>query len=192
MVQESYNEIILVLFAIAGIYVLIQMSNAFEGLDNSTLGPALSTSLPVTSLPVTSLPVTSLPVTTTPSVTFNLPAGSTIPSTVTDPSNLIYNVGAPVSNIKTPTNETLKSADLLPQYNDADIFSKQNPVTDLLQSQNYVISGYHMGIDTVLQSNKIQYHDLRSAPPIPKQNIGPWSQSSYEDGPIRRKFELGV
>ena len=50
-----------------------------------------------------------------------------------------------------------------------------------------------MGINTVMQSNKIPYYDLRSAPPIPKQAVGPWAQSSYESfggASARRQFEL--
>jgi hypothetical protein len=45
-----------------------------------------------------------------------------------------------------------------------------------------------------MQSNKIPYHDIRSLPPIPKQDVGPWSQSSYEKSPAaqRRGFEIGV
>ena len=87
----------------------------------------------------------------------------------------------------------LKAEDLLPKYDEASDFAKENPVSDLLKEQNFLISGYHMGINTVMQSNKIPYHDLRSAPPIPKQVVGPWQQSSYETfggASARRQFEL--
>ena len=51
-----------------------------------------------------------------------------------------------------------------------------------------------MGINTVLQSNKIPYYDLRSAPVIPKQDVGPWSQSSFTENSAskRRYFEIGA
>ncbi|NDD83686.1 hypothetical protein EBZ38_05300 [bacterium] len=86
----------------------------------------------------------------------------------------------------------LESKDLLPKYDDANAFAKENPVSKLLKEQNFLISGYHVGINTVVQSNKIPYHDLRSAPPIPKQNVGPWSQSSYETpmGSMRKQLEI--
>lgn len=86
----------------------------------------------------------------------------------------------------------LTSDELLPKYDEANEFAKQNPVSDLLKEQNFLISGYHMGINTVMQSNKIPFHDLRSAPPIPKQNIGPFLQSSYETpaGTNRRSLEI--
>jgi len=89
--------------------------------------------------------------------------------------------------------DQVKAEDLLPKYDDANQFAKQNPVSNLLKEQNFLISGYHVGINTVMQSNKIPYHDLRSAPPIPKENVGPWAQSSYEEpagGFNRRGFEL--
>lgn len=86
----------------------------------------------------------------------------------------------------------LAADELLPKYDEANEFAKQNPVTDLLKEQNFLVSGYHVGINTVMQSNKIAYHDLRSAPPIPKKDVGPWSQSSFQQpaGSGRRQFDL--
>jgi hypothetical protein len=90
--------------------------------------------------------------------------------------------------------DQVKADDLLPKYNAENEFAKENPVSKLLKEQNFLISGYHVGINTVMQSNKIPYHDIRSLPPIPKENAGPWNQSSYEQGPaqMRRFFEIGV
>lgn len=86
----------------------------------------------------------------------------------------------------------LQADDLLPKYDDANDFAKQNPVSQLLKEQNFLISGYHVGVNTVLQSNKIPYHDLRSAPPVPKEYTGPWSQSSYSEpmGSNRKLLEI--
>lgn len=86
----------------------------------------------------------------------------------------------------------LAAEELLPKYEDADKFAKENPISKLLKEQNFLISGYHVGINTVVQSNKIAYHDLRSAPPIPKESVGPWSQSSYDTpmGANRRQLEI--
>jgi len=74
----------------------------------------------------------------------------------------------------------LSAEELLPKYDEANEFAQQNPVSDLLKEQNFLISGYHMGVNTTVSSNKIPYHDLRAAPPIPKQTVGPFLQSSYE------------
>lgn len=88
----------------------------------------------------------------------------------------------------------LTANDLLPTYDDANDFAQQNPVSKLLQEQNFLQAGYHMGINTVVQSNKIPYLDLRSAPPIPKQEVGPFNNSSYEQpaGANRRFMEIGA
>lgn len=87
----------------------------------------------------------------------------------------------------------LEADELLPKYDQENEFAKQNPVSDLLKEQNFLISGYHVGINTVMQSNKIPYHDLRSAPPIPKENVSPFLNSSYEvpAGTGRRFLEIG-
>lgn len=88
--------------------------------------------------------------------------------------------------------EQLKAEDLLPKYDDANAFAKENPVSNLLKEQNFLISGYHTGINTVLQSNRIGNLDIRSLPPIPKESVGPWNQSSYEQSPaqLRRGVEI--
>ena len=86
----------------------------------------------------------------------------------------------------------LTTADLLPKYDEANDFTKENPVSKLLQEQNFLQSGYHMGINSLVQSNKIAYLDLRSAPPIPKQDVGPFLNSSFEEpmGAKRKFFEM--
>lgn len=93
-----------------------------------------------------------------------------------------------------PSDVEFSPEDLLPKYDEESKFAEQNPVADLLKEKNFLISGYHVGVNTVMQSNKIPYYDLRSLPPIPKQEVGPWSQSSYEKSPSaqRRGFEIGV
>lgn len=45
--------------------------------------------------------------------------------------------------------DQLKAEDLLPKYDDANAFAKENPVSNLLKEQNFLISGYHVGINTV-------------------------------------------
>lgn len=88
--------------------------------------------------------------------------------------------------------DQLTAEELLPAYDEADEFAKQNPVGKLLKEQNFLISGYHMGINTVVQSNKIPYHDIRSAPPIAKKAVSPFLNSSYDTpmGSGRRQLEI--
>lgn len=86
----------------------------------------------------------------------------------------------------------LTTEDLLPKYDAANAFTQENPVSKLLKSNSYLQSGYHQGINTVVQSHKISYLDLRSCPPIPKNdNLTPFNNSSY-DTPMgfgRKKLE---
>ena len=89
----------------------------------------------------------------------------------------------------------LSTDELLPKLSEeADDFVKQNPVAKMLKEQNFLVSGYHVGINTVLQSHKIPYHDLRSSPAISKSVVSPWN-NSYIDAPAgsstRRQFEIG-
>lgn len=88
----------------------------------------------------------------------------------------------------------LTTDDLLPKYDDANDFAKQNPVSKLLQETNFLTSGYHSGINTIVSSNKIPYHDIRSVPPIPKSEVSPFMNSSYEQpmGSGRRYLEVGM
>ncbi len=45
--------------------------------------------------------------------------------------------------------DQLKAEDLLPKYDDANAFAKENHVSNLLKEQNFLISGYHVGIHCV-------------------------------------------
>lgn len=112
-----------------------------------------------------------------------------------DKSHAAATVNNNYAQVAFPEGGQLKTEDLLPKYDEANDFTKENPVSKLLKEQNFLISGYHMGVNTQVQSNKIAYHDLRSAPVIPKQNVGPFLNSSYETfggSAGRRFFELGA
>lgn len=170
------------------IFVIILLASAFyfyskwytdEGLDNvedsNDQGPEATVT------------------TTTNTITskVNLPISTVISQapvlTSTDQQNAVDKIVAGKTQLTT--------SDLLPKYDDADEFVKQNPTSKVLQEQNFLQAGYHMGINTVVQSNKIPYLDLRSLPPIPKSSIGPWNQSSYDEtsgSNSRRGFEIGV
>jgi hypothetical protein len=56
---------------------------------------------------------------------------------------------------------------------------------DMLQA------GYHIGLDTIGQSMKNPNLQLRSDPIIPKQDAGPWNQSTYEPDLGRIPLEVG-
>jgi len=84
-------------------------------------------------------------------------------------------------------------SDLLPKDQNSQ-WSALNPVSmnqgnvampDLLQA------GYHIGLDTIGQSLRNANLQLRSDPIIPKQDIGPWSQSTIEPDLGRVPLEIG-
>ena len=56
---------------------------------------------------------------------------------------------------------------------------------DMLQA------GYHIGLDTIGQTLKNANLQLRSDPIIPKQDVGPWNQSTYEPDYGRIPLEVG-
>jgi hypothetical protein len=56
---------------------------------------------------------------------------------------------------------------------------------DMLQA------GYHIGLDTIGQTLKNANLQLRSDPIIPKQEVGPWNQSTYEPDYGRIPLEIG-
>jgi len=56
---------------------------------------------------------------------------------------------------------------------------------DMLQA------GYHIGLDTIGQTLKNPNLQLRSDPIIPKQDVGPWNQSTYEPDYGRVPLEIG-
>lgn len=83
--------------------------------------------------------------------------------------------------------------DLLPADQNSQ-WAALNPVN---MSQGNIIAGdmlqagYHIGLDTIGQSLKNANLQLRSDPIIPKQNVGPWNQSTYEPDLARVPLEIG-
>ena len=185
------NKLILILLIIAGFIIFMNYSNKSESLDNvvdntTTNAPFASIAEPMPII-AESNPVV---VESQPVMTMTSEPANTSSVSYADVSYEPVDIADKIVS----GSAQLKAEDLLPKYDEATDFSKENPVSNLLKEQNFLISGYHMGINTVLQSNKIPYHDLRSAPVIPKQEIGPWGQSSYEQfagSAARRHFELG-
>jgi hypothetical protein len=90
-------------------------------------------------------------------------------------------VGQPVANPQDllPIDKNSQWAALNPVNNN-------NPqIPDLLQAGNLI------GLDTIGQTLKNANLQLRSDPIIPKKDIGPWNQSTYEPDLGRVPLELG-
>jgi len=60
-----------------------------------------------------------------------------------------------------------------------------------LANMNLLSAGYHIGIDTVGQSLRNANLQIRSEPPNPKLNTGPWMQSTIEPDFLRPPLEIG-
>jgi hypothetical protein len=98
-----------------------------------------------------------------------------------------------VSGAEFQAKPQLVADDLLPKYDESNEFAKQNPVSNLLKEQNFLIGGYHTGVSTHINSSRISYRDLRSSPAIPKDtSLSVWNVSSYEEaaGAGRRQLEI--
>jgi len=60
-----------------------------------------------------------------------------------------------------------------------------------LANVNLLKAGYHIGIDTVGQSLRNGNLQIRSEPPNPQLNVGPWNQSTIEPDFMRPPLEIG-
>ncbi len=92
-----------------------------------------------------------------------------------------------------PAPSTAAPSDLLP----ADQHSQWAALNPVNMSQGNIVAGdmlqagYHIGLDTIGQTMKNANLQLRSDPIIPKQNVGPWNQSTYEPDYARVPLEIG-
>jgi hypothetical protein len=57
--------------------------------------------------------------------------------------------------------------------------------------KNFLEAGYHVGINTVGQSNRNANLQLRSEPPNPQMSVSPWMQSTIEPDLARKPLEIG-
>ena len=106
--------------------------------------------------------------------------------TGTDTAPADTGVAAPPASIANPN-------ELLPTDTNSQ-WAALNPVKmnqgsilngDMLQA------GHHIGLDTIGQTLKNPNLQLRSDPIIPKQEVGPWNQSTYEPDYGRIPLEVG-
>lgn len=107
------------------------------------------------------------------------PMGGDEPSPVISP---------PTEGYQTKT--TSNPSDLLPQDTNSD-WARLNPSVSEGMSPDLLQAGYHIGLDTVGQTLRNANLQLRSDPIIPKQDIGPWMQSTIEPDLGRVPLEIG-
>jgi hypothetical protein len=82
-------------------------------------------------------------------------------------------------------------AELLPKDNNSQ-WAQLNPSgKGELSNINLLKSGYHIGIDTVGQSLRNANLQMRSEPPNPQLNTGPWNQTTITPDFQRVPLEIG-
>jgi len=60
-----------------------------------------------------------------------------------------------------------------------------------LANVNLLKAGYHIGIDTIGQTLRNANLQIRSEPPNPQLNVGPWNTSTIEPDFMRPPLEIG-
>lgn len=105
-----------------------------------------------------------------------------------------------VSGIGTPSQGSPTSCTNMNIQNPADLLPKDtnsqwahlNPTGQgELANINLLRAGYHIGIDSVGESHRNANLQLRSEPPNPQLNVGPWNQSTITPDFLRPPLEIG-
>lgn len=96
--------------------------------------------------------------------------------------------GLPPSCMK---QSTMDPKELLPKDANSEWASLNPSGSGELSDVNLLKSGYHIGINTVGQSLRNANLQIRSEPPNPQMNVGPWHQTTMEPDVMRVPLELG-
>ena len=109
-----------------------------------------------------------------------------------EPSDNLADVGADVdAEVQSNEAEQLTANDLLPAASEADEWAEENPEGDgMVADKNFLTAGHHIGIDSVGQTLKNANYGLRSEPSIPREDVGPWLNSTIEADTNRRPLEI--
>ena len=86
--------------------------------------------------------------------------------------------------------DVLQSADLLPRDANS-LWAQVSPSGQgSLADQNFLTSGFHIGINTVGQTLRNANRQLRSEPLNPQVKVSPWQQTTIEPDINRRPLEI--
>ena len=109
--------------------------------------------------------------------------GSNVPpGAVTDTQGLPEHVDLEKTNIQ--------AGELLPKNNAASEWSESNrDPTGILTNVNLLQAGSLIGIDTVGQTLRNANLQIRSEPPNPKMDTGPWNKTTIEADPYRKSLD---
>jgi hypothetical protein len=87
--------------------------------------------------------------------------------------------------------DVLSSVDLLPQDSNTQWAQVSPSGQGSLADQNFLTSGFHIGINTVGQSLRNANRQLRSEPLNSQLKVSPWMQTTIEADVNRRPLEIG-
>jgi hypothetical protein len=81
------------------------------------------------------------------------------------------------------------ASDLLPKPTSPQVLDFGEFAPKALQGQNFLDVSQQIGVDTQGSSLKNANRQLRSDPPNPRTNVGPWANSSIDTDLLRRPLE---
>lgn len=113
-----------------------------------------------------------------------------MPSVVPNDSDDKKKMVQPASQSGYSAQSVVNPSDLLPKDVNSQ-WTTLNPVNQGVTTPDLLQAGYHIGLDTIGQTLKNPNLQLRSDPVIPKKDIGPWNQSTYEPDLMRVPLEVG-
>jgi hypothetical protein len=111
------------------------------------------------------------------------PSGSTYSSVQASSSSSIPAIPGCSGTVSDPK-------DLLPPAG-ANAFGQPVPPPSGQEGTNFLSAGHHIGIDTVGQSLRNANLQLRSEPPNPQQQVGPWNNATIQPDLMRVPLEIG-
>lgn len=92
----------------------------------------------------------------------------------------------PAPPLVPPTNV---AADLLPKPSTPQVMDFGEFAPKALQGQNFLEPSKQVGVDTQGSSMRNANYQLRSDPPNPRMNVGPWMNSTIEADLLRKPLE---
>jgi len=102
----------------------------------------------------------------------------------------VSGIATPRTNNADVVNTRMTPNELLPSQA-ANEWSSLHPASDDLVNVNMLSAGQIIGINTVGSSMRNANLQLRSEYSIPRQNVGPWNESTIEPDTLRRPLEIG-
>lgn len=110
-------------------------------------------------------------------------------SNISGPASLNHSEGLSSGNT-TQNNPVQNPSDLLPKGQSQ--WSNLNPSgKGELENINMLNAGYFNGKDTISSSLRNANLQIRSEPPNPRNNVGPWNNSTISGNPYQVPLELG-